>query len=705
YARFDCQSAGCPSCERIPGFHVYMAEWGIKGQIALALPAVRRAQAKRAALMAAANPGGAAAAVLPQMPLLAARRALPLFPPRLQPAAMEPGEPPPAPPEEAWRPAPLPPPPPPPLPLSAMPPAHGPADQPPDQVRECWAADARLLGAYADAARLRQEMQPAAGGGGSSGGGRPRLARYLLLGVAGAASDEAAGTGAAAAAAAAGGGMAVVAARRRTALLDDIAAVATEARQAPLRWVAANGAAGGSFEGAAAVVAAASLHLLRRVQTELEFVIAEDEETAAKNSSSDGGGSGSGDSSSSSDGAWLRGVVREWEALRSAIVRWLAAPRTLLLFDPACKTHRVAVTSFDQAGRIDLAAAAMDALACAATTRGRVILRRKVDPRSVAAVREKALLEMAHTAAYRKRLRARIAAAGDNVEVLSDTEGVASGGGIDGSDDAAAAAPPSPAKIAGPGFGDTVGSGASWGAVETAVAAVIEAVDVVMDGAAHNAFVAVRPPGHHAGTASRAQGATSNGFCLVNNVAVGALYARHHRGAARVAVVDFDIHHGNGTEEILSGVRRPEFLFISLHAFQGHTGLFPGTGPAGGPHGNAVNYSLGKRATAAATREATEAAVAALRRFRPELVLLSAGFDAHCADPTGLGQLAAADFAAITRLLAVAAEELCGGRIVSVLEGGYAAQFMAPLPGRKSSSSNNNGGGDGVNKEGLADCL
>jgi len=211
--------------------------------------------------------------------------------------------------------------------------------------------------------------------------------------------------------------------------------------------------------------------------------------------------------------------------------------------------------------------------------------------------------------------------------------------------------------------GDTLLSSGSWEAALRAVGAGLRAVDVVMDKSAGiaNAFCQVRPCGHHAETAR------AMGFCIFNNVAIAAMYARKKYGAERVAVVDFDVHHGNGTQDIFWSDK--DLYFASTHQMP----LYPGTGALSEAGvGNIFNAPLRPGDGGEPFREAMESRILpSLRNFGPDLVLISAGFDAHRDDPLANLQLVESDFAWATEALAELARRQAGGRLVSMLEGGY----------------------------------
>lgn len=216
--------------------------------------------------------------------------------------------------------------------------------------------------------------------------------------------------------------------------------------------------------------------------------------------------------------------------------------------------------------------------------------------------------------------------------------------------------------------GDTFLSDGSREAAWRAAGAVTAAVDAVMGGEDSTAFCAVRPPGHHA------EPAQAMGFCVFNSIAVGALHALEAHGAARVCVIDFDVHHGNGTQA--TAMREPRLLFASTH----QSPLYPGTGRAEdrGPADNVVNAPLPPGAGSAAWRRSMETRVApAIDAFRPELVLVSAGFDAHRADPLAEMALEDDDYAWAGAVLKEAAGAHARGRIVASLEGGYDLRALA----------------------------
>ena len=216
--------------------------------------------------------------------------------------------------------------------------------------------------------------------------------------------------------------------------------------------------------------------------------------------------------------------------------------------------------------------------------------------------------------------------------------------------------------------GDTHISSGSLTAAYRAAGGVLRAVDLVLSSEAKNAFVAVRPPGHHAETQ------TAMGFCLFGNIALGVKHALDFHGLKRVAVIDFDVHHGNGTQEILWDESRC-LTFTSQQI-----PLWPGTGTEEeqGNYNNIVNIPLPPRSNGSLMRQKYEALVfPILQKFEPELILISAGFDAHEADPLAELNWSTADFSWLTERLCKIAEECCEGRLVSALEGGYDLKALA----------------------------
>lgn len=213
---------------------------------------------------------------------------------------------------------------------------------------------------------------------------------------------------------------------------------------------------------------------------------------------------------------------------------------------------------------------------------------------------------------------------------------------------------------------DTTISMKSYDAALFAAGGAVSAVDAVMSGDVKNAFVAVRPPGHHA-TAEHAMG-----FCLFNNVAVAAKYAQNkYKEIENVAIVDWDVHHGNGTQGIFYS--DPSVFFFSMHQYP----WYPGTGSHGETGqgkglGSTMNLPMKAFAKAVDQNSAFEAAIEEIgSKMKPDMIFISAGFDAHLTDPLGQLQLEDPDYARITRTMMQWADEVCGGRVVSCMEGGY----------------------------------
>lgn len=214
---------------------------------------------------------------------------------------------------------------------------------------------------------------------------------------------------------------------------------------------------------------------------------------------------------------------------------------------------------------------------------------------------------------------------------------------------------------------DTVASEGSWDAARAAAGAVLDGIDFAFGDGPKRSFCAVRPPGHHA-LRNHAMG-----FCLFGNVAIGAHYARQRHGAERVLIVDWDVHHGNGTQALVEDTR--DVHFVSMHQWP----WYPGTGAASdrGPHDNVWNVPMRAGLPPLAYVDAFKRAVdAATDGFTPDIVLISAGFDSMAGDPLGGFTLEYEHFEELTRFMVDGAERWCGGRVVSALEGGYAPERL-----------------------------
>ncbi len=210
--------------------------------------------------------------------------------------------------------------------------------------------------------------------------------------------------------------------------------------------------------------------------------------------------------------------------------------------------------------------------------------------------------------------------------------------------------------------GDTVMSPGTWATLMHAVGGATRAVDAVMVGQHKNAFVSTRPPGHHA------EMTTPMGFCIFNTAAIAARHAQHMHGAGRVAIVDFDVHHGNGTQAIFWS--DPSVMYASTHQMP----LFPGSGALDerGAHDQVVNAPLRAGDGASQFREAmTTRILPRLESFAPDFLIISAGFDAHWRDPLGSVELTEDDYVWVTEKLMDVARRHTGGKLVSLLEGGY----------------------------------
>ena len=222
---------------------------------------------------------------------------------------------------------------------------------------------------------------------------------------------------------------------------------------------------------------------------------------------------------------------------------------------------------------------------------------------------------------------------------------------------------------------------------------------MIAEGKCVNVFCASRPPGHHAGRELHPMKAVSNGFCVFNPAACAAIYATTTQaegglGMKRVCIIDFDVHHGNGTQDILCHTHDPRFLYVSLHAGGAHIngyetddtdilelastkskkpdGIFPGRCGDTNPHDGVLNIPLGSRVTPHQFgHELISQVEPAVNKFQPDMIIISAGFDAHKHDPLGMGGLGAADYNHITEVCCSLAFRSCSGRVLSIMEGGY----------------------------------
>ncbi|MDC0558046.1 histone deacetylase family protein [Candidatus Pelagibacter ubique] len=214
--------------------------------------------------------------------------------------------------------------------------------------------------------------------------------------------------------------------------------------------------------------------------------------------------------------------------------------------------------------------------------------------------------------------------------------------------------------------GDTIVSPGSKDATLDAVGSIITAIDGVQNKDFNNAFCAVRPPGHHA------EKNKAMGFCIYNNVAVGANYLINKYKLKKVAIIDFDVHHGNGTQDIFYD--NEKVLYISTHQYPYYPGS--GTNDEKGEHNNILNIPLPAGTTSEEYLNAYEFVLNKIKEFKPEFILLSAGFDAHKDDPLAQLQLESKDFYSITKRTLELSKQYCDGKVVSILEGGYDLQAL-----------------------------
>ena len=215
--------------------------------------------------------------------------------------------------------------------------------------------------------------------------------------------------------------------------------------------------------------------------------------------------------------------------------------------------------------------------------------------------------------------------------------------------------------------GDTIISPGSKQAALDAVGSIIMGIDQVNSGKFKNTFCSVRPPGHHA------ESNKAMGFCIYNNVAVGAAYLLNHYKYNKVAIVDYDVHHGNGTQEIF--YNNPNVLYISTHQYP----FYPGTGSSNekGSSDNILNIPLDSGTKSDVYLNSFEHVLKKLKNFKPEFILLSSGFDAHAEDPLAQVNLKSKDFYEITKRILNIANDICDGKVVSILEGGYNLNALA----------------------------
>ena len=214
--------------------------------------------------------------------------------------------------------------------------------------------------------------------------------------------------------------------------------------------------------------------------------------------------------------------------------------------------------------------------------------------------------------------------------------------------------------------GDTIVSPGSKDATSDAVGSIITAIDGVQNKDFKNAFCAVRPPGHHA------EKNKAMGFCIYNNVAVGANYLINKYKLKKVAIIDFDVHHGNGTQDIFYD--NEKVLYISTHQYPYYPGS--GTNDEKGKHNNILNIPLPAGTNSEEYLNAYEFVLKKIKEFKPEFILLSAGFDAHKDDPLAQLQLESKDFYSITKRTLELSKQYCDGKVVSILEGGYDLQAL-----------------------------
>eukprot|EP00529_Nitzschia_sp_RCC80_P007986 CAMPEP_0113523390 /NCGR_PEP_ID=MMETSP0014_2-20120614/45681_1 /TAXON_ID=2857 /ORGANISM="Nitzschia sp." /LENGTH=1339 /DNA_ID=CAMNT_0000421479 /DNA_START=318 /DNA_END=4335 /DNA_ORIENTATION=+ /assembly_acc=CAM_ASM_000159 len=381
-------------------------------------------------------------------------------------------------------------------------------------------------------------------------------------------------------------------------------------------------------------------------------------------------------------------IVKDWRRCCERIFRKIQLDRlneqhagengkgaTWILTDYRCNLHLTSSECFERPIRLPAA------ISAARKSKGNIRFEMNVMDKYVEKA-EKEIIGRAHKKSYIERMKKRCASASQDhsVPLTEDSDGN--------------------------GGHDTKGSQGTWTAALAGVGAALQATDMIMTGQCLNVFCPTRPPGHHAGRELHAMKAISNGFCVLNTVACAAIYAtmplsQGGLGLSRVCVIDIDVHHGNGTQDVLCSTYDPRFLYVSMHAggpmingidlgddakeiphhLAGNAkkGIFPGRCGDISPHAGVLNIPLGGRVTAHALGTALVTKVSpTVEKFSPDLIIISAGFDAHKNDPLNMGGLSAQDFGTLTEVICKLAHKSCSGRILSVLEGGYGVPCCRP---------------------------
>ncbi|OQS07842.1 autophagocytosis associated protein [Thraustotheca clavata] len=358
-------------------------------------------------------------------------------------------------------------------------------------------------------------------------------------------------------------------------------------------------------------------------------------------------------------------------------------PTTLVIYHPVCIKHETPREHPECPARLTHVVATLGDLS---KRHMKVLKVERLDGTAEELSPSESALLLVHSPAYLEQLKSRSEEATDEALVFETDPGDDNDGAVQRAPDVIR-----PFALSGGAFRasalerssvmDTYVSANSWDVARIAAGTVCIAVDKVLNGEFKNAVCLVRPPGHHVGRNGRTPSAPSSGFCLLNNVVIGALHARMHPSVVRVAVLDWDIHHGNGTEELMRG--DPRSFFSSIHLYVNH--FFPGTGPTAND-GNIINVGLtdsGLGSGSEAFRSAlTDQVFPAMIAFKPDIIFISAGFDGHKDDILGgmaaVGKNSTApagyveeDYAWATKEILEIADSCCQGRVISVLEGGY----------------------------------